>query len=588
MKTYITLFKYLLPYKFHIIFTWFLSLFLLGLDGISVWIAAGFLEKIISGKTLAVQGGGANFLTRFLDYVSINVLQQSSPFKSLLVGASVLIGARLLISLLRIIKLYIFARVDESILKKIRSDLFKHVTKLDMSFSKKFRAGEISSIFIKDVDQLHFALINTVDRLFLQPLRLILALVLLLLLSIKITVVILIFLLLGGMVIHFFGERVEKIWRLSMEKIAQIQGHLTEYLSAVILSRSLGKEAYEAKRFSKTCDDLRRITIKRAVIDLLAPQTISVLSVVVYGVLIIGGGYEVLVTKNLSGGALLKMALLLPLATYSIEALATVYTSLRGSGASAKRVFALMDEPVTIYDKPEAIKAKPPEDRIEFVNVSYQINNQVILENMNFSIKADCTAVVYGPSGAGKTTILNLIAGFIRPTEGKILIDNNDICNLKINSWRKYLGIITQEPILLNGTIRENLLYARPDTDDKFLVDILKKTLLWSEAGSVFPQGLDTAVGNRGEMLSGGERQRLTIARALLNNPKILLMDEPTTMLDYESKAKINETIKAISAGRTIIIVTHDPVLRKIGDIEILIEEGRLIRCEASGIRVSK
>jgi len=581
MKTYIKLFRYLLPFKIHIFFTWILSLFLLGLDGISVWIAAGFLEKIISGKSLVIQQQSTNVLTRFLDQVSVNILQQSTPFKSLLAGASVLLGARLLISLLRIVKLYIFARVDETILKKVRSDLFYHVTKLDISFSKKFRPGEISSIFIKDVDQLHFALVNTADRLFLQPLRLIMALVLLFLLSLKITLVILLFLLLGGMVIHFFGERVENIWRISMEKIAQIQGHITEYLSAVILSRSMGKEAYEAKRFSKTCNDLKRIRIKRMLIDLLAPQSITVMAVLVYGILIIGGGYEVLVTKNLSGSTLLKMALLLPLATYSIEALATVYTSLRGSGASAKRVFALMDEPINIFDKPDALEAKPVKKGIKFMDVSFQVTSQLILEKMNFSIKADGITVIYGPSGAGKTTILNLIAGFIRPTEGKILIDNIDICNLKINSWRKHLGIITQEPILLNGTIKENLLYALPDADDKYLVEILKKSLLWSESGSVFPQGLDTEVGNRGEMLSGGERQRLTIARALLNNPNILLMDEPTTMIDYESKTKIIKTIKAISPGRTIIIVTHDPVLRQIADTEILIKAGRLIRFES-------
>jgi subfamily B ATP-binding cassette protein MsbA len=578
MKAYLKLFRYLLPFKIHIIFTWIISIFLLALDGISIWIAAGFLEKIISGKTLVVQQEGSNVLTRFLDHVSVNILQQSTPFKSLLVGAVALIGARLFISLLRIIKLYIFARVDESILKNIRQDLFKHVTRLDISFSKKFRPGEISSIFLKDVDQLHFALINTADRLFLQPLRLILALVLLFLLSIKITLVILIFLLLGGIVIHFFGERVEEIWKISLEKTAQIQGHITEYLSAVILSRSLGKEAYEAKRFSDTCEDLKQITIKRAIIDLLAPQSITVMAVLVYAVLIIGGGYEVLVAKSLSGGTLLKMALLLPLATYSIEALATVYTSLRGSGASAKRVFALMDEPINIFDKPDARDAEPISKGIKFLNVSHRIEKQTILENMNFFIRAGSITVVYGPSGAGKTTILNLVAGFIRPTGGKILIDNTDICRLKINSWRGHLGIITQDPILLNGTIRENLLYALPDADDGFLVKILKKTLLWDESGSVFPNGLDTQVGNRGEMLSGGERQRLTIARALLNNPHILLMDEPTTMLDYDSKTKIIETIKTISPGKTIIIVTHDPVLRKIADCEILIEDGQLIR----------
>ena len=577
MKPYLKLFKYLLPYKGLIIVTWIISLVLLCLDGISVWVGAGFLEKVISGKALVIHQGEVSFPTRFLDYITVNILQQSTPFKSLLAGVSVLIGARLLISLLRILKLYIFARVDETILMKIRSDLFSHVTKLDISFSKKFRPGEISSIFIKDVDQLHFALINTVDRLFLQPLRLIFALVLLFLLSTKITIVILLFLLLGGVVIHLFGERVEKLWRISMEKTAQLQGHITEYLSAVILSRSLGKEAYEAERFSKACGELKQVTVKRALIDLLAPQTISAMAILMYGALITAGGYEVLVTKALTGGTLLKMALLLPLATYSIEALATVYTSLRGSGASAKRVFALMEEPVTIVDKPGALEAKPLKENIRFRDVSFQIDNKTILEGMDFAINAGSIVVVYGPSGAGKTTLLNLIAGFIRPTAGEIFIDNIDICDLKSDSWRKHLGIVTQEPVLLNGTVRENLLYALPGADDRFLEDIMKQTLLWDESGCVFPGGLDTLVGNRGDMVSGGERQRLTIARALLNNPGVLLMDEPTSMLDYESKIKIRETIEAVSQGRTIIIVTHDPVLREIGDVEILIEEGRIL-----------
>jgi ABC-type multidrug transport system fused ATPase/permease subunit len=347
----------------------------------------------------------------------------------------------------------------------------------------------------------------------------------------------------------------------------------------VIISRSLGKEAYEAQRFSSACDELKQVTVKRALIDLLAPQTISTMAILMYGGLIVAGGYEVLVAKTLTGGVLLKMALLLPLATYSIEALATVYTSLRGGGASAKRVFALMEEPVTITDKPDAQEARPLKDKIELKDVSFRIENKAILEKLNFSIKAGGTVVVYGPSGAGKTTMLNLIAGFIWPSAGKILIDNIDLCDLKSESWRKHLGIVTQEPVLLNGTIRENLLYALPDADDSALEEVMKQSLLWSDSGCVFPEGLDTPVGNRGEMLSGGERQRLTIARALLNDPDILLMDEPTSMLDHESKIKIRETIFAVSAGRrdrTIIIVTHDPVLREIGDVQISLEEGKI------------
>ncbi len=577
MKTYIKLFRYLLPYKGLIVVTWLISILLLCLDGISVWVGAGFLEKVISGKPLVVAGGDVNFLTRVLDYVSLHVLRQATPFKSLVAGAVVLIAARMFISLLRILKLYIFTMVDETVLLRIRSELFEHVTRLDISFSRRFRPGEVSSIFIQDVNKLHFALINTVDRLFLQPLRLILAMVLLFSLSTWISLIILLFLVLGGVVIHLFGRRIERLWRISMEKIAQVQGHITEYLSAVLISRSLGKEAQETRRFSEVCGELKRVTIKRAVNDLLAPQTISAMAVLVYGTLIMFGGYEVLVAKRLAGGTLLKMALLLPLATYSIEALASVYTSLRGAGASAKRVFALMEEPVAAEDKPDAAEAKPVERGISFSGVSFVIGERNILTDLDFTLEAGRTTVIYGPSGAGKTTILNLLAGFIRPSSGKIRVDGTDLNDLKINSWRGHLGIVTQDPVLLNGTVRDNLLYALPGAGDEFLIEIMKQALLWDGSGCVFPGGLDTPVGNRGEMLSGGERQRLTVARALLNRPGVLLMDEPTSMLDYDSKIKIRDTVAALSGSRTIIIVTHDPVLREIGEVEILLEEGGIV-----------
>ncbi len=206
--------------------------------------------------------------------------------------------------------------------------------------------------------------------------------------------------------------------------------------------------------------------------------------------------------------------------------------------------------------------------------MNYVVDNKRVLSDVSIEIERGSKVLIYGPSGAGKTTILSLIAGIIPCTSGAVKINGVDIRRVKGNSWRKRLGIVSQEPILLNGSIKDNLLYASPAASDATLCGILDQVALLDD--SAFPKGLETRVGNRGEFLSGGERQRLTIARAVLNDPDVFLMDEPTSMVDVANKAKLKSVIKAVSRGRTLILVTHDPYLRDIADVLYRLDGGRL------------
>ncbi|MDD8026030.1 MAG: ABC transporter ATP-binding protein [Acidobacteriota bacterium] len=584
MKIILRILSYLRPYKLLILATCGLSLVVLLLQGISIWVGARFLQGLLGGATAF--GGPANVggLAAFMDRLAAGLLKPAAPFRSLIYAVVILLLAGLLTSAFRLLKVFLFARMNQNIVNLIRREMFVHLTRLDLSFSRKFRAGEVTSLFLQDAELIKRTVVEVADTIFMQPLRLIMALALMFSLSPRLTLILLGFLLLTGFTIRWAGGRIEALTRKLMEGIAGLQGHLTEYLSQVIVARSLGVEEYETAVFEKECRTLAGQTVRQNVVRSLAPQLITTLYVLAGGVLLLLGGYQVLVEHSLNGGVLLKMMLLVPMATYPIEALATLYISLRESSAGARRIFALLDEPGTSQDAPGAAAAPPLRNALEFRHVSYAVDGQTILDDVSFTAPRLAKVVIYGPSGAGKTTVLSLIAGFIRPTRGSILIDGVDMGAYTGTSWRRRLGIVIQEPILLNGTIRENLRYAGTEAGDEEFIEALRAALLWNET-SVLPLGLDTPVGNRGEFLSGGERQRLTIARALLRKPDVFLMDEPTTQLDHEAQLGIRETMASVSRGKTLFIATHDASLRAMADIEIRLEGGRLAAMTAPSSR---
>lgn len=576
MTLYLRILKYLWPYKVTILVTWLISLLVLALQGISVWIGAEFIEKILTGQT--GQGPDPSVVAGFMTRLAGMVLEQSTPFKSLVAAVVALLIAALLTTCFRVSKTYLFARINQAILTRIRSELFGSMTRLDLSFSRTYRPGALASIFIRDTEQLEMAIIDAADRIFMQPIRLIMAATLMLCLSVKLTLITFSFLLISSLTVHLAGDKIERLTEVILEKAAHLQGVLTEYLSAVVVSRSLGREGHEQSRFVQACRSLANTAVKQNVLRALVPQMVNNLFILSGGILMLIGGYSVLVTQTISGGTLIKLVLLLPVATYPIESLATLYLSIRASLASAKRVFGLMDESTGLNDAAKGSRpARPLKTAMALSNVSYGVNGHSILKEISITFPRGSRTVIFGPSGAGKTTILSLIAKFAVPSQGAIRVDDVDLNDIDGTSWRKQLGIVIQEPVLLNDTVRENLRYAKPTVDDASIRRVLQYCQLWNESGCVFKEGLDTQVGNRGELVSGGERQRLTIARSILNDPDIILMDEPTAMVDVDSKKKIRDAIYAVSKERTLVLVTHDPLLGEIADRQFRIESGQLI-----------
>jgi subfamily B ATP-binding cassette protein MsbA len=269
------------------------------------------------------------------------------------------------------------------------------------------------------------------------------------------------------------------------------------------------------------------------------------------------------------------MTFLLPFVTYPLEALASLSSSARSSLASAKRIFAFLDQAAPWREADDAIEPMLFHKEIVLRDVVYEAEGNRILDGVSFSIPRGSMVVLYGPSGAGKSTLLSLLAAFVHATGGTIQVDGTDIRRFRAAAWRRQLGIVPQDCVLLNATVRENIRYARPNATDGEIVAALWQVGIGRDS-PLLRDGLDTVVGNRGEMLSGGERQRLTIARALVNDPVILLLDEPTSMLDYENKALVGQAIRTIARNRTVIIASHDPSLRAMADIAVELNERRV------------
>ena len=576
MRTYLRMLRYLQPYRVTVAATWLLSILIVGLQVLSVWVGAILVEKILvrTGPAASVVPA-MGFAAGALDALVNSLLARSTPFRSLLVAAGIVFGAQVSISAIRIVKHLMFARVTQSTLAEVRHQMFERLTECDLTFHKRRRHGETASLFLMDVDQLQNGFVDSADRLFLQPVRLCVGIGLMVMLSWQLTLWVLVVLLLAGAFIHGTGKMMEAKFRAVSEKRAEVQGLLVEYLSTVVVARSLGQEGYEQKRFDARCRDLKHTLIQATVIGAVTPAVVSAIFLAAGALILVWCGYQVLGRGTMSSAVVIRMTFLLPFVTYPLEALASLSNSIRGSMASAKRVFAFLDQPAPWREADDAMDPPPFQGAMVLSDVVYETEGNRILDGVSLAIPRGSVVVLYGPSGAGKSTLLSLVAAFIHCTGGVIQVDGTDIRRFRAAGWRRQLGIVPQDCVLLNASVRENIRYARPTATDGEVFDALLQTGIGKDS-PLLRDGLDTVVGNRGEMLSGGERQRLTIARALVNDPAILLLDEPTSMLDRDNKALIGRVIRTIARNRTAVIASHDPFLREMADIAVELNQGKV------------
>lgn len=470
---------------------------------------------------------------------------------------------------------YFLSYVGERIVVDLRKELYQHLHELTLAFYSDRRVGELVSRLSSDVTLVRTALTNNVATVLSQSLTFVGSLVLMLVLNWRLTLYVLSVapLIVGSAAI--FGARLRKLSTKVQDELADSTAIAEEALNGVRVVKAFSREPYEVQRYGNQVERTFTFVMRQTILRSAFGPLISFFAFAALTGILWVGGMEVL-SGRLSAGSLIAFLVYGINIAGSLGAFTSLYTQLQEAAGATRRIFELLDDRPEIEDAPDAIEHSVAAGRIEFERVSFAYeDSQPVIDEIDLTIAPGEVLALVGPSGAGKTTLFNLIPRFYDASKGRILIDGIDIRQISLASLRGQIGLVPQETQLFSTTIRDNILYGRLDADEAELVAAAKAANA-DEFIEAFPDGYDTQVGERGVKLSGGQRQRIAIARAILKNPRILLLDEATSSLDSESEHLVQEALERLMTGRTTVIIAHRLSTVHRADRIAVLRQGRL------------
>lgn len=472
---------------------------------------------------------------------------------------------------------YLMNDVAQRIMRDIRYRLYEKIQSFSMDYFSKKRVGELISRITHDVNILENAVSYGVTDLFRQTFTIFILLVMVFsIYPLGAALVFVIFPMIGFPMSRI-GRRLKKISKGTQEKMADINSHLLETISGIKLVKSSNMESQEIERYRAKNHDyykLRMKSIRRLII--ISPIT-EILGAIFAAVLLYILGKKV-IAGDLSGGVFVMflgcfMSMISP-----IKKLGNVNAITQQALAANERIYEVLDNEPSVKEKENPIQLSSFKKGIRFQNVefSYDQESGRVLNHVNFEINPGELVAIVGPTGSGKTTLINLLCRFYDPTSGKILFDGADLKDVSLSSLRRQIGMVTQETILFNDSVRANIAYGQLDATQQQIEDAAQKAFA-NQFIRKMPQGYDTLIGDRGFRLSGGEKQRLSIARAILRNPPILILDEATSQLDSESEQFIQQALDQLMKGRTVVAIAHRLSTITKADKIIVLQQGRII-----------
>ena len=554
------------------------------LNSTSMWLVASLINNVLTDFDKIVESqiewSSSSTLTmnEKLKYWTNILILRDTPTNSLKVLCITLLSVFFAKNIFLYIKNILLRVVELKFVKEIRDRLYKHIQTLSLGYFHKHKTGSITSIVINDVGQLQNAVGVVFQRLFVEPINILTFVTLLFIISWKLAIISIIILPLAGSSIITIGRSIRRKSRRTQSKIADIMQILTETLSSIRIVKAFVNEKEEVKKFTSESQNYFKLLLKRARLDLISAPVTESFGVIIGVILLWYGGIEVLSNQGVSAEDFIRFIVILFSILGPIKQMSNVNMKVQTGIASAERIFKLLDTPPEIVEVKNAVDLGDLSQSIEFDRVHFEYNDgdERVLDEVSFTINKGEVVAMVGPSGSGKSTIADLIPRFYDVSTGAIRIDGHDIRKATLSSIRGNMGIVTQEVILFNDTIKNNIAYAQPNVSDEAIrqaaeaanaMDFIEKS----------PDGFNTLIGERGVNLSGGQKQRLAIARALLKNPSILILDEATSALDTESEKKVQSAIENLMKDRTALVIAHRLSTVQNADKIIVINEGRVL-----------
>lgn len=474
---------------------------------------------------------------------------------------------------------YFSSYLSTKAVQRIRNHAFSHMVNLDMSYFSNHSTGSMMSLVIQDVQAVSSALEILFGSVIKNQIKVIFFVTVMMFISPSLSLLTFIIVPVIGGLIFIIGKRIRKISRRIQIIKATLSSILEEAFTGMRVIKGYNMEQIETRRFEKRTREVFRMGLKTTAAEEMGNSLIQFLSLLTVAAIILAGTYFVVARDELSVSSFVVFAFLLTQVFRPLKGASKVTSKIQKGLAGADRVFAVLDTHPNITDKPDALAAKPLQSSLRFDNVtfSYSRNKRPALRNITLDITAGTAIALVGETGSGKSTLANLIPRYYDPTEGAVLYDGADLRDLNMKSLRSQLAIVTQEVVLFDDTIANNIAYGiqRP-VEDKEIIEAARAAKA-HDFITQLPEGYDTTVGSRGARFSGGERQRLAIARAILKDAPILILDEATSALDSETESVIQEALANLIKGRTTIIIAHRLSTIQHCDKIYVLDQGRII-----------
>ena len=471
---------------------------------------------------------------------------------------------------------YLTASVSQSIVADFRRHLFAHLQTLSVGFFARRRTGELLSRLMNDVTVIQSVVTETPIDAAKQLVTFIGGIAFLLAMNWRLCLLILVLLPLLVIVAKFFGRRLKSLSTSIQDQTAALSTLIEEVIAGIRIVKSFVQTAREETRFSAQIDQTLSFTMRRAGIMAVFIPVISLLTFSAAAAVLWYGGRQV-IDGTVSPGELFAFVLFAGILIGPFSSGARVFAQIREAQGATARVFEILDTQSEIRELPEAISLPPVSGHIAAEHVSFSYDSrQPVLTDVSFEVQPGELVAIVGPTGAGKTTAMNLLHRFYDPIDGRITVDGMDLRQVTLDSWYRQIALVPQETILFGGTILDNICYGNRDATEEAIQEATRAAHAHDFILS-FPDQYQTLVGEKGINLSGGQRQRIAIARALLKNPRVLLLDEATSALDTESERLVQEALDHLMKGRTTFVIAHRLTTVQGADRILVLDKGRLV-----------
>ncbi len=517
-----------------------------------------------------------SYLKDYMGYWITNSMEQNGALHTLMILISVVIGTFLLKNLFNYWAMFFITFLRNGILKDIRNALYKKTVELPLSYFSEKRKGDMISRMTSDVLEIQHSFLSVLELLVREPLTILFTIGAMCFISIELTLFVFIFIPISGFLISIIGKSLKK----NSDKAAQEQGYFLSIIDETLGGLKVIKGFNGEKRFQQKFEDstYRFFKLNNRILNrqnLSSPMS-EFLGIVTIATLLVYGGQMVLVDGTLSGAQFITYMSLAYGVLTPAKSISKASYSVKKGNAAAERVLEILETENPITSKPGAINNTGFNDSISIENITFSYENEPVLKDFSLKVPKGKTVALVGQSGSGKSTIANLLTRFYDVNQGSIKIDGADIKDFNLQSLRGLMGLVTQDSILFNDTIKNNLLLGKENATDEEIIEALKIANAY-EFVKDLPEGIHTNIGDSGNKLSGGQKQRLSIARAVLKNPPIMILDEATSALDTESERLVQGALENMMQNRTSVVIAHRLSTIQKADLIVVMQKGEII-----------